>query len=114
MRYHVGGSLSIDDPTYVERQADIELYDSLKQGEFCYVLDCRQMGKSSLLVKTKRRLQQEGYCCTRIDMTMIGTEAIAPTQWYTGLLTELWYSFDLVKSVNLKAWLQEQGDVPPP
>lgn len=113
MRYHVGGSLHIDDPTYVERRADIELYGSLKQGEFCYVLDCRQMGKSSLLVRTKHRLQQEGYCCTRIDMTMIGTEAITPTQWYMGLLTELWSSFNLFETVNLKTWLQEQGDVPP-
>lgn len=46
-------------------------------------------------------------------MTMIGTEAIAPTQWYMGLLTELWSSFDLFKSINRKTWLQEQGDVPP-
>lgn len=114
MRYHVGGSLGTNDSTYVERQVDIELYESLKQGEFCYVLDSRQMGKSSLLIRTKHRLQQEGYCCTRIDMTTIGTEEIAPTQWYTGLLTELWSSFDLLKSINRKAWLQEQGDVSSP
>ena len=113
MRYHVGGSLHIDDPTYVERRADIELYGSLKQGEFCYVLDCRQMGKSSLLIRTKHRLQQEGYCCTRIDMTVIGTEAITPTQWYMGLLAELWSSFNLFETVNLKTWIQEQEDVPP-
>ena len=44
--YVAGGSLSHNAPSYVERQADCDLYGALLQGEFCYVLTSRQMGRA--------------------------------------------------------------------
>ena len=106
--YQIGGSLNIDALTYVKRKADDEIYQALKNGEFCYVLNSRQTGKSSLLVRTLHRLQKEGFQCSTIDMTRIGSENITPLQWYKGIVGDLWRSFNLLRQVNLKTWWQEE------
>ncbi|MBP0017065.1 MAG: AAA-like domain-containing protein [Cyanobacteria bacterium SBLK] len=109
--YQVGGSLSDNAPSYIERRADRELYNALKQGEFCYVLNSRQVGKSSLLVRTRHQLEREGFKCASIDMTNIGSETITPTQWYKGIAVELWRGFKLLRKVKFKTWWAEREGI---
>src|SRR5262245_7859922 len=70
--YVTGGSLRHDALSYVERKADRELYDALSRGEFCYALTARQMGKSSLMVRTAVRLKEEGARVVVLDPTGLG------------------------------------------
>ncbi len=97
--FKVGGSLRYGHPTYIARKADRDIYNSLKQKEFCYVLNSRQMGKSSLRVRTMKTLAKEGFKCVAIDLGILGRFATAE-QWYGGLAAELWRKLRLTTGID--------------
>ncbi len=109
--YVTGGTLSPDASSYVERSADRQLLSSLLAGEYCYVLNSRQMGKSSLSVRTVSRLRENGVRTAFVDLTRIGAQNVSPEQWYAGLLAETGRALGL-RSEFLKHW-KEHAQLPP-
>lgn len=100
--YQVGGSLAEEASTYVVRQADSQLYQGLKAGQFCYLLNCRQMGKSSLRVQTMRRLKKEGVACIAFEMRELCLHEVTEDEFYGGFVSYLVSEFNL--DIDLENW----------
>lgn len=110
-QYQPGGSLPPNALTYVVRQADTELYEGLLGLEYCYVLNARQMGKSSLRVRTMNKLRTQGFVCAEIELSGIGSQQITAPQWYGGIIQELVSGFQL--QIDRRSWLRERDDLSP-
>jgi hypothetical protein len=104
-QYIFSGSLPENASTYVKREADDELNEALLQGKFCYALNSRQSGKSSLRVRTMSRLSAAGVECASIDLSSINIQTATQENWYADLIVKLIDSFAL--DVDFKGWWEQ-------
>lgn len=107
--FTAGGTLPPDAPSYVKRPTDDELFRHIMAGEFCYVLTPRQMGKSSLMIRTAQRLSKDGVRSAIVDLTQIGTVQ-SEDQWYKGILTQIARRLRL--TVDPVSWWEHRNDIP--
>jgi hypothetical protein len=106
--YYVGGSVPLNAPSYIKREADDIFYNYLKNGQYCYVLNSRQMGKSSLWVQTQKRLKEDNIDCATIDLSGIGKN-ISEDIWYRVLFEQLVKRFDLSIRGKEQTWWDERA-----
>jgi hypothetical protein len=74
--------------SYVTRPADHELLRLVREGEFCYVLTARQMGKTSLMNRATQALRAQGYATASADLRHLN-EVSTIDDWYLGLLAQV-------------------------
>ncbi|NES83499.1 MAG: hypothetical protein F6K10_19970 [Moorea sp. SIO2B7] len=108
MSYQVGGTLPPNNPHYVEREADRQLFQSLLKGDFCYVFNSRQTGKSSLQVHVRKKLEAQEIICTYIDLSGIDTDTNIES-WYLTIIDEI--AANLLPEFNLFAWWDEIEEI---
>lgn len=110
-QYQVGGCLSESSQMYIERQADFDLYQGLKAGKLCFVLNARQMGKSSLRVKLMKTLKQEGFSCAAIEMREICSYQVTQDQFYASFISNLIINLDL--DIDEDEWWKNHNYISP-
>ena len=108
--FNVGGTLHRNAPSYVKRPADEKLFEQLLAGRFCYILTSRQMGKSSLMLRTADRLRQRGRRTAIVDLSSLGTDQVTSEQWYLGLITRIGVELNL--AVDAKQWWHVRAGLP--
>ncbi|MEH2268123.1 MAG: CHASE2 domain-containing protein [Nostoc sp.] len=101
--YTVGGTVQAGGGIYIPRQADEELLALCRARTFAYILAPRQVGKSSLMVRTAEQLADEGIQSVIIDLTQLGVQVTAE-EWYLGLLTII--ADQLMLDTDVLEWWQ--------
>jgi formylglycine-generating enzyme required for sulfatase activity len=96
--YTVGGTVQAGGGIYIKRKADDDLLDLCRQSEFAFILSSRQVGKSSLIVRTAQQLETENIRSVLVDLSGIGVK-VSPDEWYMGILNEISSSLGLKTDV---------------
>ncbi len=106
LRLQAGGTLNPRKHLYIERPDDEILLKLLSEGQYVNVLTSRQMGKSSLMVRTAEVLSKHGVICAIVDLAAeLGTPEDAAA-YFLGLLNKI--ARDLKIKIDLKAWWTER------
>jgi Holliday junction resolvasome RuvABC ATP-dependent DNA helicase subunit len=104
--YTVGGTVQAGGGVYIPRKADDELLAYCRASEFAFILSSRQVGKSSLMVRTARQLEGDNIRSVIIDLSSIGVKTSAD-EWYLGILNII--TEELKLKTDIFSWWLERS-----
>jgi len=93
---------------YARRRADDDLLRGMLAGEFCNGLAPRQIGKTSLALRTSARLERRGFRCAMIDLNALGAQTVDVDGWYYGLCYEIQHQLGLGMARQLDDFWDDQ------
>ena len=106
--YTTGGTVQAQEGgLYLVRPADQQLLELCRQSRFAYVLTPRQLGKSSLMIRTAEALLAEGFRAVTVDLTQIGTGSDAE-KWYGDVLEVV--ADQLQLTTNARTWWKQEAE----
>ncbi len=105
--FRPGGTLEPGAECYIERKADEQLLTALMAGDYVFLLDSRQKGKSSLIARSILKLREAGGRQVRLDLQRIGAN-VTPEQWYAGLAVGVGQELGLQNQI-LEYWEAHQA-----
>lgn len=105
--YTTGGSVNPQEQIYATRRADDELLDISVKGEFAYLLTSRQIGKSSLVIRTAQKLRDIGIQSAHIDLQGITEDGLSAEGFYLGLIHAI--EDELNISTDYEDWWQRNA-----
>ena len=115
-----GGILDRAKNVYVQRGADEELFELIKEGKLCYVFKARKAGKSNLIDSVSERLTANENVCITVDLSAFST--IEEDDWYCTVLDVIKnkleglarnYENCNLKAVNVGTWWEQNKNLSP-
>ena len=112
----IPSALPYKHPDYIKRNADEELLGSLRNGDFCCVLNSPKTGKSSLMVQIFNDLKKEGFLCISIDLTFVEKINYTSDEFYRDFSQELLNNLTenkILSSFDLDNWWLTKSSLGP-
>ena len=108
-RIQRGGTVGLVGRVYIQRNEDQEVLNLLLDGEYVNVVAPRQMGKSSLVVRTYAELKNRGFAAALIDLQGLGTQPDAES-YYREIAKQI--ARDLKLDGGIEDWWPMDGTAP--